>query len=285
MLTSTAPAVRPQVTPCATSSAAGLLAAATPAVPAPAGSSSTTDPTAEAVQHARDVVDVIKRRSTLVDAVEPLSMAGGLAEHPMRTWSALKGMGSELMHGQVSKLAHDAGQFEVTTAHPDGIAGFAYKNALFVTTGIDSLVGGIEIYQGVKAHDKYLCFMGGADLMAAGSACAFGLSGSTAAMGLGIASAATMAALVLARPKEYSHVQKVMAVTDAIATVPTVMLKAGFLPVPAMIADAVVSPAVMLYMNNSWVREHLDKAGAWVAHHLPHPHKPLAQPPSDQASG
>jgi hypothetical protein len=229
-----------------------------------------------------DSVDSIKRRATLVDLVEPLAMVGGLAEHPVNTLKALQGMGSSLAHGDLTTLGQQFSRFEVSTTHPQGIAGLAYKNSLFVSTGVYGLVGGAEIVEGAKAHDKYLALMGGADLMAAGSECAFGLSSAPVAIGLGIASAVSLAALVLGRPRHYSHMQKVIALGNAASTIPAVLLQAGRMPVPATIAAAIISPAVMLYANSSWARTHIDQGTAWVHHHLPHLHH--SPPPPAAAS-
>src|SRR5258708_3481849 len=77
------------------------LPASAPVIP-PAAVSAPADSVAQSaaaartrIVQARGLVDDIKSRSTLVGLVQPLAMAGGLAEHPAQTWSAVSTIASD----------------------------------------------------------------------------------------------------------------------------------------------------------------------------------------------
>jgi len=250
--------------PCAT----GDASTSPPKEPA---SDAPTDP---ARKEARELIDTLKRRSTLVGAVQPVAMFAGLAEHPVQTWNALSGTVSSLAHGDLGAAGDQIGHLGTTITHPTGISGHVYRSTLYLQTGVGAVVGGLEVYQGVKNKDKYLGILGGADILSAGSAFSFAMSGSAPAMGLGIASTITKVGLVLSRPKEYSRVQKVKVLMDAAGSVPSLMLKAGFLPLPAMIGNLIIGPTELLYMNSPWMQKKVDSGVEWLLRHVPHPGHP-----------
>lgn len=245
---------------------------ASPVAP-PAPAIAPSDPTSLEEQRridGRKLIDELKRRSTLIGAVQPVTMFGGLAQHPLQTWDALASIGSAAARGDLSTAGAQIGDLGQKLTHPDGIAGGIYRGTLFLETGAGAAIGGLEVYHGVKNKDKLLGLMGGADLLSAGSALAFALSGSAPAFGLGMASTATKVGLVLARSKEYSRIQKVKVLTDAAGSVTSLMLKAGVMPLPALIGNAIIGPGQLLYLNSTWVQKKVDNAIAWVAHRLPH---------------
>lgn len=257
------------------------------ALPSPTGDASlvrqASPPDASAIEDQRRIdgrhlIDELKRRSTLIGAVQPVTMFGGLAQHPLQTWDTLSHIGSAAVHGDFSTAGAHIGDLGEKLTHPDGIAGGIYRGTLFLETGAGAAIGGLEVYQGIKNKDKFLGIMGGADLLSAGSALAFALSGSIPAFALGIASTATKVGLVLARSKDYSRIQKIKVLSDAAGSIPSLMLKAGMMPLPAMIGNAVIGPAQLLYMNSTWVQKKVDKAIDWVAHHIPHRHEGLRHP-------
>ena len=266
-----APVVRGSV-PADAEELLGTVSSPAPSVNGPEPGVAPSDDVEKRRSDGRKLIDELKRRSTLIGAVQPLTMFGGLAEHPVQTWDALGHIGSSALHGDFSTSGHQIGELGQKLTHPDGVAGGVYRGTLFLETGTGALIGGLEVYHGVKNKDKYLGIMGGADLLSAGSALGFALSGSTAAFGLGLASTATKVGLVLAHPKDYSRVQKIKVLTDAAGSIPSLMLKAGVLPVPAMIGNAIIGPGQLLYLNSPWVQTRVDHAIDWVAHHLPHRH-------------
>lgn len=280
-------AATPSAAPARVSVPADADALLATAGASPAGSTLPLDPTPTAVDSSaledqrridgRHLIDELKRRSTLIGAVQPVTMFGGLAQHPLQTWDTLSQIGSATLHGDFSSAGTQIGDLGKRLTHPDGIAGGIYRGTLFLETGAGAAIGGLEVYQGIKNHDKFLGIMGGADLLSAGSALGFALSGSAPAFALGLASTATKVGLVLARPNDYSRTQKIKVLTDAAGSIPSLMLKAGILPLPAMIGNAVIGPAQLLYMNSTWVQTRVDKAIDWVAHHIPH--RPETAPP------
>lgn len=241
--------------------------------PAPDAASASAVATLEQAKRidSSKLIDEVKRRSTLVGAVQPVAMFAGLAQHPLQTWSAVRNIGSAVASGNLSEAGTQVGELGVKLTNPDGIAGGVYRGTLFLETAVNTFVGGLEIYHGVKHKDAAIGGMGVADLLSAGSALAFALSGSMVAFGLGIASTMTKVGLVLARSGDYSRIQKVKVFTDAAGSIPSLMLRAGVAPLPATIGNVVIGPAQLLYMNSKWLQNKVDKAIDWIADHLPHP--------------
>lgn len=225
-------------------------------------------PAGKDVQAGRDTIDTLKARSTLVGLVEPLSMAGGLAVNAGDTFSSVGTLASSLVHGDMG-VAGDAMSHLVDRAfHPEGILGVTYRGGMAAEAVVGGLVGGLEIREGIKNKDSYLAWMGGADLLGSAASAATAVGSPAVGMGLSIACSAAKVALVARRPDQYSRVQKVATLFDAGGSISSAMLRAGVMVVPALVANALLGPTKMLYMNWDAFRARADRAIDWVVDHV-----------------
>lgn len=217
----------------------------------------------------RNLADKIKQRSTLVGLVEPAGITLGVASHPMENLASLSLIASSAFHGHLGEAGHEVSQLVDRAMNPEGAAGIIYKSGLGLRAAVDGVVGGLELYQGVKNQDKYLKWMGAADLVTCASTASVAAGQPIVGLGLGLAAAASKTYLVLRNPDEYSRIQKVKTLFDAAGTLSSGMLKAGVLIGPALVMNAVFGPTQMLYMNNEGFRKKADKVIDWVIEHKP----------------
>jgi len=213
---------------------------------------------------AENIVDEIKARSTLVALVQPTAWVSQLASHPAKTSQILAGIGGSVVHGNFGEAGKQLGGMLDDAMHPTGVPGFIYKSGLYMQAGVDTLVGGVEVYAGVRDKDKFLLMMGGADLVGAGSSYAFALGGTGVALGLNIASNVSRAALVLINPDKFSRIQKAKTFFDGMASVSAGLMKAGVASVPALAGYVGFGVTQILYMNNAGFRGKVDAAVDWV---------------------
>jgi hypothetical protein len=212
----------------------------------------------------RNIADQIKSRATLVGLIEPAGITLGLAMTPMQTWDSVSTIASAAFHGNMGDAGKEVGELVDRAMHPGGMAGVVYKSGLGLRAAVDGVVGGLELYQGFKNNDKYLKWMGAADMVTCASTASVAVGQPIVGLGLGLTAAAAKTYLVLKNPDEYSRIQKVKTLFDAAGAVSSGMLKAGFFIGPALAMNAVFGPTQMLYMNNEKFREKADKVIDWV---------------------
>jgi hypothetical protein len=248
-----------------------------PTVAIAPGEDSTTL-TGQPRQTARDVVDTVKKNSTLVGLVQPAAIVVGLASHPGQTVAGLGSIASAALHGNVAALGHQASTFINNAVRPGGIAGTINGSSMGLQAGVNGLVGSLEIYEGVKGRDKYLGYIGGADLLSCAAnvtqMCGAGLP----AVGLALTSSAIKVGLVVRYPHDYSRVQKAKVLFDAAGSISSAVLRSGIAPLPGAIGNALFGPSELLYMNNAKVRATVDKGLDWIIRHVPHHHGQAPQP-------
>lgn len=215
-----------------------------------------------------DIVDDIKARSTLVALVQPLAWVGQLASHPGQTGQILAQVGASVVGGDFGAAGASLGKLVDGAMHPTGIPATVYHAGLYMQAGVDALVGGVELYHGVRDKNLALKLMGAADLVGASSSCVFALGSGGTALGLSVASNVARAALVLSRPDDFSRIQKAKTVFDGLASVSSSLMKAGIASVPALAGYIGFGVTQILYMNNEAFRGRVDAAVDWVLEHV-----------------
>lgn len=200
----------------------------------------------------------MKQRSTLVNLIEPAGVIVGYLSEPMTNLKTLAEGGSALIKGDFGGTGEALSTLVERGYNPKGVGGALYNSAQAIQAVSGALVGGLEVYAGVKSKDKYLAYMGGADLMGAAGATALLANKDGLSFGLSVASNATRLGLVIAKPEKYSRTQKVKAVLDSSGAVASSMLKAGLLVVPALGVSAVAGMGTVAYMNHEGFRDKVD---------------------------
>ena len=276
--------MRPTPTGLSTPSPAlqpGLLAgglrpsSSSAATPAPAIDQVLLSSTPETgAQAGRNLVDELKKRSTLVGLVQPAGIVVGLASHPIANAEALGQVASLAVHGQIGAAAGALNRFASHAVRPTGIGGVINGSTLGLQTVANAGIGSVELYQGLRNKDHALVYMGGADLLA-GAASATQMAGAgLPAMGLALAAAATKVTLVTVHHGDYSRIQKAKVLFDAAGSISSAALRSGLAPLPGLVGNLVFGPGQMLYMNNAKVRAKVDHVIDWTLEHIHHhPHE------------
>lgn len=212
----------------------------------------------QTTRSATEWVDVIKQRSTLSGLVEPLGVTVGLVSNAGENLGTLSDAASALFQGDLGGVGDSVSDLVETGYNPNGVGGAIYNSALGIKTASGVLVGGLEVYAGIKNDDKYLTMMGVADLVGASSHGARIADLDGVAFGLSVASTMAKTALVVLRPDDFSRTQKVKTILDSSGSVASAMLKSGFLVMPALGVSAVAGFGQIAYMNNEAFRSRVD---------------------------
>ena len=208
---------------------------------------------------AAEWADLVKQRSTLVNLVEPAGVVVGYLSNPLMNLKTLADGGSALIRGDFGGAGDALGTLVDRGYNPTGVGGAIYNSAQVIQTLSGAAVGSLEVYAGVKSGDKYLAYMGGADLVGAAGNAALLMNMDGVSLGLSIASNVARTGLVLAKPEKYSRTQKVKSILDSSGAVASSMLKAGILTVPALGVSAVAGMGQLAYMNHEGFRNRVDK--------------------------
>ncbi len=212
--------------------------------------------------------------------MEPAAIAGSLAMHPMDTLGSVGAAGSSLIHGDFSGAVSEVKGLVDTGYKPQGILGGVFRAGQAAQALTGGLVGTLEVRQGLKTHDGFQVAMGGADLLGAAAAASVAVGNPTVGMGISFACAAAKVGMVAFRPERYTRIQKVDTMFSAAGAVSSAMLKAGVAVVPALIANALLGPTQLLYMNCKGFQARADRAIDWVSDHLPHRRHSDQTPPA-----
>lgn len=212
----------------------------------------------------RELIDLLKRRSSLLDLSDPLIITTGLALKPGQTLGDLKAIGSSLVAGDLGEAVGGIGELVDTAYRPEGALGVAYRGGLALRAGVDGVIGAIEIREGIKQKDLYLGLMGGADIVGAASTASIAAGAPIAGLALSSVSSAAKVGMVLFRGESYSRIQKMDTLFDAAGAVVSTTLRTGLATVPALVLNAVIGPLQLVYMNHSGFRERVDGAIDWV---------------------
>ncbi|MBM3461089.1 MAG: hypothetical protein FJX76_03210 [Armatimonadetes bacterium] len=240
---------------------AGSIAYASVALPARLAAPS---PAASGPIKALDTVDDIKARSTLVALVQPAAWITELASHPAQTGAVLAQVGSNLASGNIGAAGAALGGLLGQAVNPTGIARGVYMTGLYMQAGVDALVGAVELHAGFRDNNNALKLMAGADFIGSASSVAFALGNGGTALGLNLASSGARLALIVARPQDYSRIQKAKTVFDGIASASSALMKANIAPVAGLVGYIGFGVTQIVYMNNAGFRGRVDAAVDWV---------------------
>ena len=210
-------------------------------------------------EKAAEWADMVKRRSTLTNLVEPAGVVIGYLSNPLLNLQTLAEGGKALIKGDFGGTGKALGTLVERGYNPKGVGGALYNSAQAIQAATGAVVGGLEVYAGIKSKYHYLTMMGGADLLGAASNTALLMNLDGAAVGLSIASTVGKTALVLAKPDKFTRTQKVKTILDSSGAVASSMLKSGFLVVPALGVSAVAGIGQVAYMNHDGFRDRVDK--------------------------
>ena len=112
-----------------------------------------------------ELIDTLKRRSTLVNMVDPAAMTLGLISEPITNGKAVLGIASDFWAGN-SEAAKDGIRTLVDRAvHPKGALQHVYTGGQVLGAIVDGTVGSLEVVEGLKTGNKSLAWMGVADFV------------------------------------------------------------------------------------------------------------------------
>lgn len=210
------------------------------------------------------LIDTLKRRSSIVNMLDPVAMTLSLVSKPLETFSSVTHIAGAVFSGQTSDAQAQIESLVHRAVHPVAPYSYAYKGGQVLGAVVDGTVGALEIAQGVRHGDPYMGMMGMADVLGgtASAVVAAGFPGTSLVMTL--AAAGAKSGVVLANPGGFTRVQKMKTCFDASFAVATSMLRAGVGVVPALGAQALLATTELAYMNHEGFQQGADAAIDWV---------------------
>lgn len=210
-------------------------------------------------------IDKLKQRSTIVNLLDPIGMTLGLAFTPTRSWGELQTIGTHLIHGQTGAAQTAVESLVHRAVNPAAPFSYIYRAGQVAGAITDGTVGFLEIAHGVRTNNKPMMAMGVADMIGGTSSAvvAAGFPGTSLVMNI---TAATMkTGLVIARPHDFTQIQRMKTVFEAGFAVSSSMLRAGYGVVPALCIQSALGLTEFAYMNHTGFREKTDAAVYWLA--------------------
>lgn len=210
------------------------------------------------------LIDTLKRRSSIVNMLDPAAMTLSLVAKPMETLASVAHIAGAVWTGQTADAQAQIEGLVHRAVHPPAPYSYAYKGGQVLGALVDGTVGGLEIAQGIRHKDPFMGLMGVADVLggSASAVVAAGFPGTSLVMTL--AAAGAKSTLVLAHPQGFTRVQKMKTCFDASFAVATSMLRAGVGVVPALGAQALLASAELAYMNHEGFQRTTDAAIDWA---------------------
>lgn len=212
------------------------------------------------IQHGRDAADHFTRLETLAEVVEPIGMAVGVATHAGDVWKAVGDIAHNTAQGNFGAATAQTSDLVKNVADPEGGAGeFIHKAGQVMSAVSRGALGGMEIHQAIKNRDLPMGILGGAQVAMGLSAAAASLHLFGPALGLCALSAATKTGMMLARPDDYSRLQKVTTACEVAETVGETLLEAGIVPLAALALRVGAPIASALYANHHGVEARVNQ--------------------------
>ena len=196
-------------------------------------------------------IDTLKRRSTVINLLDPIGMTLGLACTPVETLGSLQLIGTSLLHGNTGAAQTVIEGLVHRAVNPVAPFSYLYRGGQLAGAAIDGTVGGLEIAQGLRTNKNPMVAMGVADLI--------GGTSSAAALKTG---------LVVTCPQNFTQIQRMKTVFDAGFAVSTSMLRAGVAVVPALCIQSALGLTELAYMNHDGFRQKTDNAVYWLTSKL-----------------
>jgi hypothetical protein len=213
---------------------------------------------------APNLIDRLKRRSSIVNMLDPAATALSMVAQPAATLSSLSKMGQALYAGNLGGAKVQVEGLVARGLNPPAPYSYFYKGGQVLGAVVDGTIGGLEIAEGIRNRDPYMGMMGVADMLGgtASAVVAAGYPGVSLAMTM--VAAGAKSTLVITRPDGFSRIQKMKACFDAASAVSIAMMRAGIGVVPALGLQAALGATELLYMNSSTFQHQADAAINWV---------------------
>lgn len=212
-------------------------------------------------------IDTLKRRSTLINMLDPVGMTLGLVCTPRDTLGQLGGIGSALIHGQTDAARAGIEVLVYRGVNPVAPFSYLYRGGQWLGAAIDGTIGGLEVSHGLKTGNKAMVAMGVADFVGGTSSAAVAAGFPGVSLGMTVASAALKTGLVLVKPGQFTRIQRMKTFFDAGFAISTSMLRAGIGVIPALCVQSVLGGFEFVYMNHTRFREKTDavlaQLGSW----------------------
>ena len=213
-------------------------------------------------------IDALKRRSTVINLLDPIGMTLGLACTPMETLGSLKTVGSSLLHGNTAAAQSVIEGLVHRAVNPVAPFSYLYRGGQVAGAAIDGTVGGLEIAQGLRTNNNPMIAMGVADFIGGTSSAAVAAGFPGTSLAMTVAAAALKTGLVATCPQNFTQIQRMKTVFDAGFAVSTSMLRAGVFVVPALCIQSALGLTELAYMNHDGFRHKTDNAVYWLTSKL-----------------
>lgn len=211
-----------------------------------------------------ELIDTLKRRSSLVNMLDPVGMTLGLVCTPGQTWGELSNIGGHLLHGQTGAAQTAVEGLVHRAVNPGAPFSYLYRGGQWAGAGVDGAIGVLEIRQGLKTKNAPMVAMGVADYIGGTSSAAVAAGFPGASLAMTVCAAALKTGLVACRPHDFTQIQRMKTVFDAGFAVSSSMLRAGVGVVPALCIQSALGLTELAYMNHTGFREKTDKAVYWL---------------------
>lgn len=210
------------------------------------------------------LIDTLKRRSSLVNMLDPAAMTLSLVTRPAEAYNALSGIATALYHGQTSVAQSHIEGLVHQAVNPRAPYSYFYRGGQVLGAVMDGTIGGLEIAEGIRTQDNFLTLMGAADMLGGTASAAVAAGFPTLSLGMTLVAAAGKSTLVLTHPAGFSRIQKMKTCFEAGMAVSTSMLRAGVAVVPALCFQTVLGGTELLYMNVPGFQKRADACIDWV---------------------
>lgn len=209
-------------------------------------------------------IDTLKRRSTVINLLDPVGMTLGLACTPVETLGSLQVIGSSLLHGNTGAAQSAIEGLVHRAVNPVAPFSYLYRGGQVAGALIDGTVGGLEIAQGLRTKNNPMIAMGVADFIGGTSSAAVAAGFPGTSLAMTVAAAALKTGLVVTCPQDFTQIQRMKTVFDAGFAVSTSMLRAGVAVLPALCIQSALGLTELAYMNHDGFRQKTDNAVYWL---------------------
>lgn len=220
-----------------------------------------------------DLIDTLKRRSTLVNMIDPAAMTIGLALEPVTNLQAAAGIASDLFAGNTDAAQAGIKALVHKAVHPQGALQHVYTGGQVLGAVVDGTIGSLEVVEGLKTGNSSLAWMGVADFVGGTSSAVVAAGFPQLSLALNVIAAAGKTGLVISQPKQFSRIQVMKTCFEAGFAVGTSCLRAGVAVVPALCFQTVLGPFQLAYMNHEGFQKKVDQTVDWALSLLPKPSK------------
>lgn len=215
------------------------------------------------------LIDRLKRRSGLVNMLDPMAMTLSMVTQPAATYQSLSHIAGALAGGQTQSATAEIEKLVSQAVNPRAPYSYAYRGGQILGAVMDGSIGGLEIAEGLNKRDPFLVAMGAADVLGGTSSAVVAAGYPTVSLAMTLVASGAKTALVASRPQSFTRIQIMKTCFEAGFAVSTSMLRAGVGVVPALGTQAVLGVTELLYMNVPSFQKKADVVLDWVAEKWP----------------